>query len=115
MACFIVNPFASHVIRALLLLLYPNLGSSHPTSSVVGRAQSIQRSKRSAAWNARQGPLQYAYAESQEIHDESSPRVVPRQFIDMACTFVKTLREALTEDDVKALAADKVACPVLQV
>ena len=39
----------------------------------------------------------------------------PPEFDDLARKFVQTIRENLSDNEVRALAADKVACPVLVV
>ena len=41
--------------------------------------------------------------------------IVPTELKKMAGKFVKVVRDALSENEVRALAADKVACPVLAV
>jgi nucleolar protein 9 len=103
-----MNPFASHVIRALLLLLSPNLVTSHET------AQHAMRSKKSAAWKARQGPLKSVFNESDSREDLGSNNP-PEIFSNAARKFVEVVRQELDGNETRALAADKVASPTLQV
>ena len=104
------DPFASHVVRALLLLLDPD---SFPPDAREGTV----RSKRSAAWKARQGPMKSVFAGQQDSMSANVPaaRKVSKETKHMAGQFVSALREQLGENEVRALVADKVASPVLQV
>ncbi|EPQ59516.1 ARM repeat-containing protein [Gloeophyllum trabeum ATCC 11539] len=100
----IMDPFASHVLRALLLLLFPaSLPSDH---------QKTLRSKKSAAWKSKHvGTMKSVFGENggtEEVHS------VPPSFIAMAVKFVEVLQDELGPNEVRALAADKVASPVLQ-
>ncbi|KAH9950104.1 ARM repeat-containing protein [Amylocystis lapponica] len=105
----IMDPFASHVIRALLVLLAPDClaegdGPSGPSV----------RSKKSAAYKARQGPMKSVFADdSAQAHANAAKRVPPA-FPDAASAFVTALRTQLGESEVRALAANQVASPVLQ-
>ncbi|KZT26897.1 ARM repeat-containing protein [Neolentinus lepideus HHB14362 ss-1] len=103
----IMDPFASHVLRALLLLLSP---SSLPQSS--GTRQNNLRSKKSAFWKTKYiGAMKSVFGEDkQEAHSKS----VPERFGSMAVKFVEVLKNELGVNEVRALAADKVASPVLQ-
>lgn len=105
-----MDPFASHVIRALLLLLSPSLHSSH--NSTIKSHTSV-RSKKSAAWKARQAPMKNVFAGNKS--KESETPNVPKQFHEAAANFVHILRKNLGENEIRVLAADKVASPVLQV
>jgi nucleolar protein 9 len=108
-----MDPFASHVIRALLLLLSPTLSSSDKSTS---NSYSTLRSKKSAAWKARQAPMKNVFAlNKSKVSDTSNLRSTPQQFRAAAVSFVRILREELGENEIRALAADKVASPVLQV
>ncbi|KAJ7873385.1 hypothetical protein B0H14DRAFT_2720506 [Mycena olivaceomarginata] len=100
-ASLVMNPFASHVIRALLLLLSPNLVASHESG------QHAMRSKKSAAWKAKQGPLKSVFKESDGRGDSGS-YTPPEVFTQTA------LRRELDANETRALAADKVASPTLQ-
>ncbi|KAJ7725102.1 armadillo-type protein [Mycena metata] len=104
----VMNPFASHVIRALLLLLSPNLATSQET------AQHTMRSKKSAAWKAKQGPLKSVFNDSQGSGADAVDHAPPEVFTHAACKFVEALRSALGDNETRALAADKVASPTLQ-
>jgi nucleolar protein 9 len=102
----ILDPFASHVLRALLLLLSPC--SVLPSS----QSQSIIRSKKSAVFKARQGPMKSVFAQENK---EPTSRSTPDEFKHTVGRFVKVLRDELSGNEVRALAVDKVASPVLQV
>jgi nucleolar protein 9 len=109
-----MDPFASHVLRALLLLLCPSLSSS---DNALSKSYSAVRSRKSAAWKARQAPMKNVFAEKGTDDDLHTPIVksIPKQFHRASANFLRILREELGENEVRALAADKVASPVLQV
>ncbi|QRV72650.1 Pumilio-family RNA binding repeat [Ceratobasidium sp. AG-Ba] len=104
----ILNPFASHVILSLLLLLSPTITQSTDLSKPNG---TLVRSKKSAAYKSRQGSMKSILDASTE---RSATFTAPASFKEMAVRFVDTLRDALDANEVRALAADKVANPVLQ-
>lgn len=104
-----MDPFASHVVRALLLLLSPNLSASDEN------AQLALRSKKSAAWKARQGPMKSVFVANKGKAKEVPVRSTPPEFQNIARRFVDVLRAELGENEVRALAANKVASPGLQV
>ncbi|KAJ6516296.1 armadillo-type protein [Mycena sanguinolenta] len=106
-ASLIMHPFASHVIRALLVLLSPNLVASHET------AQHAMRSKKSAAWKAKQGPLNSVFEDGDNKRDLGN-YIPPEEFPKTARKFVDVVRRELDANETRALAADKVACPTLQ-
>ncbi|KAJ6538949.1 armadillo-type protein [Mycena capillaripes] len=106
LASLVMNPFASHVIRALLLLLSPNLVASHET------AQHAMRSKKSAAWKTRQGSLKSVFKEGDG--EDLGSHTPPEIFTQAARKFVEVVRQELDENETRALAADKVASPTLQ-
>ncbi|KAH9175142.1 ARM repeat-containing protein [Lactarius sanguifluus] len=106
----IMDQFASHVVRALFLLLCPHLfGSSAPH-----RSQAFVRSRKSAAWKTRQGPLTSIFGDTTDKGKASVERVHPVEFREVAKKYVTMLRTTLDENEVRSLAANKVACPVLQ-
>ncbi|KAH9059317.1 armadillo-type protein [Lactarius vividus] len=110
LSALIMDQFASHVVRALFLLLCPHLfGSSTPH-----RSQAFVRSRKSAAWKERQGPLTSIFGDSTDKGKVSVERTHPVEFHEVAKRYVTTLRTALDENEVRSLAANKVACPVLQ-
>lgn len=102
-----MDPFASHVVRALLLLLSPNLSPSDESGAL--------RSKKSAAWKARQGPMKSVFGDDKGKGKETLTKRTPAEFRQLARRFVEILRTELGENEVRALAADKVASPGLQV
>ncbi|RPD62032.1 ARM repeat-containing protein [Lentinus tigrinus ALCF2SS1-7] len=108
----IMDPFASHVVRALFLLLAPDvLGSLNDTP---GKSATAVRSKKSAAYKARQGSMKSVFTDSQADGHSKAFRSTPKEFRKAAIGFVNALREQLGENEVRALAANQVASPVLQ-
>lgn len=101
-----MDPFASHPLRALLVLLIPTLLPAEQRASTL-------RSKKSAAYKARQGPMKSVFSNGQKT-GEVSPDTPP-EFKKSAGKFVQVLREQLGANEVRALAASQVASPVLQV
>ncbi|GJE84753.1 nucleolar protein 9 [Phanerochaete sordida] len=102
----IMDPFASHPLRALLALLRPKLFPADQRASTL-------RSKKSAAYKARQGPMKSVFTDGpakagEEIMD------VPDEMKDLAVKFVRAVREQLGGNEIRALAASQVASPVLQ-
>ncbi|EPT01842.1 hypothetical protein FOMPIDRAFT_1161063 [Fomitopsis schrenkii] len=109
LSSLVLDPFASHVVRALLLLLAPDC---FPPDAREGPV----RSKKSAAWKARQGPMKSVLVEQQAVvlASAAAAKSAPEEMKAMAKQFVTALREQLGENEVRALAADKVASPVLE-
>ncbi|THH33801.1 hypothetical protein EUX98_g467 [Antrodiella citrinella] len=105
----ITDCFASHVIRALLSLLVPGLSSEQANSH---KASNI-RSKKSASFKAKQGPLKSVFS-SAEPEATAGEILRPEEFPAAAKRFVNTVREKLDANEVRALAANQVASPVLQ-
>jgi nucleolar protein 9 len=105
-----MDQFASHVVRALFLLLCPYLFQSDAPH----KSQSFVRSRKSVAWKARQGPLKSIFDVS-EKGKASNEGKGPPAFHEVARRYVATLRTTLDANEVRSLAANKVACPVLQV
>ncbi|KAG6861483.1 hypothetical protein C0995_015910 [Termitomyces sp. Mi166 len=104
----IMDPFASHVVRALLMLLSPSVSSSGPTG------QGVVRSKKSAAWKAKQGPMRSVFIDEKGKGKEVVSQSRPSEFKDLARRLVNILRTELGGNEVRALAANKVASPGLQ-
>jgi nucleolar protein 9 len=73
------------------------------------------RSKKSSAWKARQGTMKSVFVDSYNHHDVNSTRSVPKEFHDAAVKFVSILKGELDDNEVRALAGNKVASPLLQV
>ncbi|KAF8960207.1 hypothetical protein BDZ97DRAFT_1834525 [Flammula alnicola] len=92
-----------------LLPTFPSLimDPSHPTS------QSAVRSKKSAAWKARQGQMKSVFEEDKGKGKEAM-RSAPAEFRQMARRLVEVVKEQLGENETRAMAANKVACPGLQ-
>ena len=107
-----MDQFASHVVRALFLLLCPQLFQSDAPH----KSQSFVRSRKSVAWKARQGPLKSIFGDnSDQAQSETSKRAWPPAFHAVAGRYVAMLRTTLDANEVRSLAGNKVACPVLQV
>ncbi|KAG1803393.1 armadillo-type protein [Suillus subaureus] len=104
----VMDPFASHVLRALLLLLSPT------SSAASHKAQSNMRSKKSSAWKARQGTMKSVFADDKSYDRVDSTRAVANEFHEAAIRFVRVLKSELSDNEVRALAANKVASPLLQ-
>ncbi|KAG2053480.1 ARM repeat-containing protein [Suillus hirtellus] len=104
----VMDPFASHVLRALLLLLSP------ASSAASHKAQSNMRSKKSSAWKARQGTMKSVFADNKSYDHIDPTRSVPNEFREAATRFVRVLKSELSDNEVRALAANKVASPLLQ-
>ncbi|KAF9448476.1 hypothetical protein P691DRAFT_800795 [Macrolepiota fuliginosa MF-IS2] len=104
----IMDPFGSHVIRSLLVLLCPNLVKEDQANS------SLLRSKKSAAWKAKQGPMKSVF-EKGKGKEVSNPSLAwSPEFHEVARKLTEVLRSALDENEVRAMAANKVASPGLQ-
>ncbi|KAG5634358.1 hypothetical protein H0H81_002263 [Sphagnurus paluster] len=103
----IMDPFASHVIRALLILLSPSLAPSENS------VQQSLRSKKSAAWKAKQGPMKSVFVEGKRKEKEMS-KLMPPELQKLARRFVEVIQTELNGNEVRALAANKVASPSLQ-
>ncbi|KAI6035570.1 armadillo-type protein [Pisolithus orientalis] len=104
----IMDPFASHVLRSLLLLLFPIALPGELTP------QKFVRSKKSTAWKAKQGTMKSVFSNEKGKGNETPNVSVPNRFRDVAVRFMRDLREQLSANEVRALAANKVASPVLQ-
>jgi nucleolar protein 9 len=105
-----MDQFASHVVRELFLLLCPQLFQS----DVPHKSQASVRSRKSVAWKARQGPLKSIFGDKSE-QGQSQTSKGPPAFHEVARRYVTTLRTTLDANEVRSLAGNKVACPVLQV
>ncbi|KAJ7590769.1 armadillo-type protein [Mycena floridula] len=104
----IMDPFASHVIRALLLLLAPYSTSSN------GEAPDVLRSKRSASWKNRQDPMKSVF-EKGKARSTSYQIASPSEFRAMANSFLEAFRKTFSDNELRALCIDKVASPVLHI
>lgn len=107
----IMDQFASHVVRALFLLLCPHLFQSDAPH----KSQSFVRSRKSVAWKAKQGSLKSIFDDVSEKGKVSKETGGPPAFRELASKYVMMLRTTLDANEVRSLAANKVACPVLQV
>ena len=111
-----MDPFASHVVRSLLLLLSPNLNESSSHENT----QFIVRSKKSAAWKAKQGVMKSVFVNDSKGDvkgkgKEKESEGVPHEFSQMASRIIEVFKSQISENEVRAMAASKVACPGLQV
>lgn len=103
----IMDPFASHVLRAVLAVLSP--------TSFPPQQRSHLRSKKSAAHKARQGPMKSVFTGEAKSESNTNTSNYSPELQTKAAKFVATLREQLGANEVRALAASQVASPVLQV
>ncbi|GJJ07712.1 hypothetical protein Clacol_001917 [Clathrus columnatus] len=105
------DQFASHVIRALLVLLCP----SGVFTSMETHHSPSTRSKKSAHWRSKQGEMK-SIIPAQSGSNSSGPveSVRPEAFMDMAKRFLNHILGTLGGNEVRALAIDKAASPLLQ-
>ena len=106
-----MDQFASHVVRALFLLLCPQLFQSDAPH----KSQAFVRSRKSAAWKAKQGALKSIFGDGPDKGKATAEGRHPPEFREVARKYVTMLRTNLDGNEVRSLAANKVACPVLQV
>lgn len=102
----LLDPFASHVVRALFILLDPQL------SKFANQQSSPVRSKRSAGFKAKQGAMLSVFD-----GDAGKPhhRQAPDAFLSTAERMLSNIRQSLSPTEIRALAANKVAAPTLKV
>jgi len=103
-----MDPFGSHVVRSILTLLCPSLTTHDSTHSA------LVRSKRSAKWKAKQGSMKSVFNKGKG-REFSNSLYTPAAFNEIAMQFITILRTELDENEVRAMAASKVASPGLQV
>ncbi|KAM6495360.1 Armadillo-type fold [Amanita muscaria] len=103
----IMDPFASHVVRSLLVLLNPSLAGEEALNSSL-------RSKKSQKWKSKQGPMKPLFSEAKGKARQPSGPAVPLKFSQMARKFVESLRKGSSDTEIRALAADKAASPALK-
>ena len=102
----LLDPFASHVVRALFILLDPHL------SKFANQQSSAVRSKRSAGFKARQGAMLSVFDDDTgKLHH----RQAPDAFLSTAKRMLSNIRQSLSPTEIRALAANKVAAPTLKV
>ncbi|KAI0921972.1 hypothetical protein AcW1_004190 [Taiwanofungus camphoratus] len=111
----LMDSFASHVLRALLLLLDPNsFALDGGSSASYAKTALYVRSKKSAEYKARQGPMKSVFTDNDAQNEKDPLKHVPQTFYETAHKFVLALRDQLDDNEVRALAANQVASPVLQ-
>ncbi|KAF9649340.1 ARM repeat-containing protein [Thelephora ganbajun] len=107
LSSLVMDQFASHVVRILLVLFSPHLFP--PDFNTI-------RSKRSSVWKSSQGTMKSVFASQggpQGGKSALKAHTIP-EFSELARRFVQQLRKDLDANEVRALAANKVASPVLQ-
>ena len=105
----ITDPFASHVVRSLLVLLSPTLSANDSFSSSL-------RSKKSQKWKAKQGDMTSMFMKDiKGKGKEPSISAIPPSFGEAARRLVESVRQKLNDNEVRALAANKAASPTLKV
>lgn len=110
-----MDPFGSHTLRALITLLSPPSLSSTSQSTTTSR-DAASRSKKSQAFKARQGSMKSVLdSDTTTNGGAGSERRVPERLRVMALKIVEVLSGRLSENEIRALASDKVASPALQV
>lgn len=102
-----MDPFGSHVIRAMLTTLSPDLEGGHTFSD------EDSRSKKSAAFKARHGSMRSIFGP--EHAAASMVKDVPWNLKELARRMVVILRTELSDNEIRALASDKIASPALQI
>ena len=107
-ASAVTHPYASHVIRSLLLLLSPNVAELED-------AQTSVRSKKSATWKAKQGQMKSVFDQGKGKGLPTSLKSCPQEFHNMARRLLLAVRDEMDENEIRAMAANKVACPTLKV
>lgn len=105
---FLHDHYASHVIRALFILLVPSIPQE-------GTAKDATRSKRSAKWKSRQGPLKSVFTSEKGKEKVTEALPVPEEFSTWARTLLDTLKKRWNENEIRAMATDVRACPLLKV
>ena len=108
-----MDQFASHVIRELFFLICPQLFQSDAPH----KSQAFVRSRKSVAWKAKQGPLKSIFGDELDQGRNQAKREARQSpaFHGVATKYVTMLRTTLDANEIRSLAASKVACPVLQV
>lgn len=103
----VLDPFGSHVMRALFMALCPALFASE---------HSALRSKKSAAWKAKQGQFKSVFVSETDKAAKGKARQAtePAGFNAMARRLIERLRADMDANEVRSLAANKASSPVLQ-
>ena len=95
------DPFASHILRALLSIL-----AGIPPSSTTSQ------SKKSKKWKDRQGGMKSLFDKDE---DGGERPAIPAVFGDRATAAIRSCRGSMSGNEVRACAASRVACPTLDV
>ncbi|KAK0436050.1 armadillo-type protein [Desarmillaria tabescens] len=93
------DPFGSHIVRTLALLL-------SPTPNTHTQSQTLKCSK---SWKGKQGEMRSLF-KSEKREGER-----PRSFDEAARKIVGAFREGMSDNEVRACAGSKIACPGLDV
>jgi len=104
----IMDPFGSHVIRAMLVTMSPDPKNGHPSN------EEDSRSKKSAAFKAKHGAMRSVFG-AEHVGFSTGTEAMPRSIKELARRMVETLRTELSDNEIRALASDKVASPALQI
>lgn len=104
-----MDPFGSHVVRTLLSTLSPDYSENQQASHAAAA-----RSKKSAAFKARQGSMKAVVAVDHNSKTPSASVAPPAKLVSLAMRMVEQLRTSLSDNEIRALASDKVASPALQ-
>ena len=107
-----MDRFASHVLRALFILLCPDIPSAAENSTNL-------RSKKSVKHREKQGPMKSVLTDVSNETDEKgknkSGSEYPSEFKKASLEFVRTIKNQLNGNEIRALAVNEAACPLLVV
>ncbi|KAK0206001.1 armadillo-type protein [Desarmillaria ectypa] len=93
------DSFGSHIVRALALLLSPTSNAHSQTS------------KRSKSWKGKQGEMRSLFSSEKSKEDTARPS----SFNKAAKKIIRAFRDGMSDNEVRACAGSKVACPGLDV
>ncbi|KAK0436063.1 uncharacterized protein EV420DRAFT_1673663 [Desarmillaria tabescens] len=96
------DPFSSHIVCVLTLLLSPT-SNTHIQS---------QTSKHSKSWKGKQGEMRSLFKSEK---GEGKDVARPVSFEEVARKIVGAVREGMSDNEVRACAGSKVACPGLDI
>ena len=113
MSQLILDQFGSHVFRSILLLLHPSLRLENNPKNL--RLSSKLRSKKSLKWKSQRPPLTSLFPNDNQEIGSTGVLLIPESFNQLARSVVSSLAEKLEANEVRAMAANVVASPLLQV
>ncbi|KAM5532714.1 hypothetical protein V8D89_013606 [Ganoderma adspersum] len=109
LSVLILDPFASHVVRALLLLLASDiLPNEDDTRGGPSKSPFALRSKKSASYKSRQGSMKSVFTENGAQGQAKAAKRTPKEFRKAAVNVVSALRDQLNGNEVRAQAANQI-------